>query len=93
MVSGSPRVSFDPSPGWGVVLMLAGLSLLGAVAWVLFNPRLFVALVCGGIGEHGRSRPKGERLASGQIHHEFLALGLRRGAVGRVSPSASSGRP
>ena len=56
LVSGSPRVSFDPSPGWGVVLMLAGLSLLGAVAWVLFNPRLFVALVCGGIGEHARSR-------------------------------------
>ena len=67
LVSGSPRVSFDPSPGWGVVLMLAGLSLLGAVAWVLFNPRLFVALVCGGIGEHARSRTT--RLNLGFVAH------------------------
>ena len=53
LVSGSPRVTFDASPWLGLLVMAAGLGLLGAVAWHFFHPRLFVALVCGGVGLFG----------------------------------------
>eukprot|EP01043_Picozoa_sp_COSAG02_P043367 COSAG02_NODE_3770_length_6258_cov_2588.033447_4_plen_791_part_00 len=76
LVSGSPRVTFDPSPWLGLVVMASGLGLLGAVAWYFFHPRLFVALLCGGVGLFGGgliATQIGDDTADGR---KFVGIGI-----------------
>lgn len=76
LVSGSPRVTFDPSPWLGLLVMASGLGLLGAVAWYFFHPRLFVALLCGGVGLFGGglvATQIGDDTADGR---KFVGIGI-----------------
>lgn len=76
LVSGTPRVTFDPSPWLGLFVMASGLGLLGAVAWYFFHPRLFIALFCGAVGLFGGglvATQIGDDTADGR---KFVGMGI-----------------